>query len=284
MASFHKVQLLTCPLKFYTEWHLQQVDVWAKVHKLHHVPFVGLQHWALQVGPDDNRDYVFEVTSNGAADHKPTFRKIARSEWWQDHEYNADKVQSKFLGITFCTFQRIEEYANYIWSAVFDQNYVFATTNCQTFVGILHALIIERGQLRYDLRAQLDLLPTPLNPILLTIEKAKQVSNFIRSPPKTLSRRTANATKPASDMKTRLPARLSRSWLDSLRGLHTEQEDGISNQEGMYDILWHTKQKHQQRQCESTRRRLSICIVGRRAQPTQSNRSSRALLDWMHEK
>jgi hypothetical protein len=240
----------------YTKHELQKIDYLTQHDQLHHVPFRGLQHWAIQVG-----ERIFEVTSNDRSDGKPIYRMIDRSGpkgWWESHTYNKMMVVDRFMGFTDYATSEIDVMSKWIWSAIMKQQYFFLTTNCQTFASILRNLIVDNTGLQPEMRAQLDSLPRQLNPIIMIFERANRVRQLAAASGRLVLLPFRSAKPSTLSAPPKLPVRLSSSWLLALRKAGRQAD--VQSDQDMFTLLRAANRKQSAERCNIARRDLTLKI------------------------
>lgn len=177
MGGQRNISLLITPLAVYDTNHLNHLDFIARRNKLHRVPLIRLQHWAIEIG----HDYVYEVTSRDSEDGMPIFRQISWSEWWDERKEQNAKVQSRLIGVTTHPDTALYTRADSIWNVLFAQEYHLVRTNCQVFATIFWATIrTPQVDLTPEKQAQLQSLPAALNPFAFVESKARQVKRLAK--------------------------------------------------------------------------------------------------------
>jgi hypothetical protein len=217
MPSHKDVNLLITPLAMYYEHNLQELDLAAHWSRLHRVPLLRMQHWAIQAG-----NTVYEVTRRGSDTGKAKFRDISSSSWWRECDNRHATVQVRFLGTSRLTKSKLLDMADYIWIGIMKQEYKFATTNCQTFAKIFQKLIIDNEKITAQKQAKIQKVPMPFNPLIGAGEKAKQVKRMAACSDSAAvkwlgmhkSRALASLSSPPA---VSIPRRQSNAWLDALK-------------------------------------------------------------------
>jgi len=257
MFGHRDITLLIAPLALYDNHHLNKFDFIASRDKLHRVPLLRLQHWAIEIGSDN----VYEVTSRNSDDGRPVFRKISRARWWDERNKLKAKVQSRLIGVTKCSDSSLDDQAGFIWGKMFDQEYHLMRTNCQVFASLFWATIrIAQSELIPEKQAQLQRLPGALNPFTLVESRAKQIKRialakkssafdwFGWSSEKTESdgKRPQNASEKSSQ-KTHhgadsIPQRPTSRWLDFL---HEEMKTNeLNHKDDIHNIVRRVNERH----------------------------------------
>lgn len=229
MHSHKEVNLLITPLAMYHDYNLDDLDFASYLNTLHRTPFRRLQHWAVQAG-----ETVYEVTRRGTKNGHATFRSIPASQWWEDAEDRKANVQMRFMGVTTETKDRLTELATLIWTGVMKQEYMFATTNCQSFAMIFRKLIINNEKISLELRARVRHVPMPFNPFIALGEKVR----FVRKTDTATRWLRIHRAKPPSSPQSSsavIPRRPSPKWLDALK--HESKTKEIDSYQDLYTIV-----------------------------------------------
>jgi hypothetical protein len=227
----------------YREHHFDEYDVAAYCNPLHRAPFINLQHWAVEIG-----DTVYEVTRRDTDPNKPNpvLRCISSQKWWQEATTLASNPQSRFLGTTDESDQRLKQLATYIWSGVMKSEYAFWVSNCQTFANIFRKLIVHNDKLSLELKAKIQPMPMPFNPFVAIGEKARLVRRMVAKD-NAVSRwtslfRALSGASPASYGPIfTIPRRQSQGWLDTLK--HESKTRELKSDNDFYSIVRRVNKK-----------------------------------------
>jgi len=202
------VYLLVTPLQCYHRYQLQRVDFLRARCPNNRVPFKRLQHWAIQVGEEDQGE-VYEVTSYYRTDHVPELKMSSAVKWRESRQKHLRFCRKLFITVTERTTQQLEKIATAVWDKVLEDQYRAFSRNCQSFAELFKEIIQNRSLLTDEKHMEVQDLPDSFNPlfVVLHLSQAKSVASR-------WTRRVLCKKDEAAAGHGRLPSKRSSRWLE----------------------------------------------------------------------
>lgn len=212
------VYLLVTPLQCYHRYQLQRVDFLRARCPNNRVPFIRLQHWAIQVG-EEGQGEVYEVTSYYRKDNVPELNMVSADEWRHSRKKHLRFCRKLFITVTERTTQQLQNIAKAVWDKVLEDQYHAMSRNCQSFAELFKEIIQNRSLLTDEKYMEIQDLPDSFNPLFVVLHLGQARSVASRWTRKVLGKKDDAAVE-----HDRLPSKRSSRWLEIVNEQARNQE------------------------------------------------------------